>query len=70
MVLNIMLFAVFYQFILPTAGFIINGIPVASYTVSLMLAFALTVPTGFWQANHFAFRREEDTDEQTARKLG
>ena len=69
-VLNIVLFAVFYQFILPRAGFVINGIPVAAYTVSLLLAFALTVPTGFWLAKHFAFKQEEDTDEQTARKLG
>ncbi len=68
--LNIVLFAVLYQFMLPTSDFIINGIPVASYTVSLLLAFALTVPTGFWLAKHFAFRQQDDTRGQNAQKLG
>lgn len=69
-VLNIALFAIFYQLVLPTAGFVINGAAVASYTVSLLLAFALSVPTGFWLAKHFAFRQEGDADEQNAQKLG
>lgn len=72
--LNIVLFAVFYQFLLPTSGYVVNGIlvagiPVASYTVSLLLAFALTVPTGFWLAKHFAFKQEADTGGQNAQKL-
>lgn len=68
--LNIALFAVFYQVLLPPLGFIVNGVPVASYTVSLLIAFILTVPTGFWLAREFAFNQGAETSSRDAAKLG
>ena len=64
-VLNIVLFAVMYQYILPQSGMEINGILVASYTISLLIAFILTIPTGFWLAKHFAFNQEQSTPSGT-----
>ena len=58
--LNIVLFAFFYQVILPQPGFYIGNLLFASYTISLVIAFMLTVPTGFWFNKNFAFRQEED----------
>ncbi len=67
--LNIALFAAFYQLILPPADFIVGGVSVASYTVSLLLAFILTVPTGFWLARGFAFNQGAETGGRDAAKM-
>ena len=66
-VFNIALFAIGYQFVLPKAGFTIDGVNIASYTVSLMIAFVITVPTGFWLAKNFAF---DDGKKEEKKSLG
>lgn len=58
--LNIILFAFFYHYVLPTEGLHVFGMSIASYTVSLVIAFIATVPTGFWLAKHFAFKSTTD----------
>jgi putative flippase GtrA len=68
--LNIVLFAVFYQLILPQAGIDLGYFTVASYTVALLLAFILTVPTGFWLSKFFAFRVEESSQKENGKQLG
>ncbi len=67
--LNIVLFALFYQVLLPLPGVVIAGHMIPSYTISLIIAFLLTVPTGFWLNKQFAFKK--DQQEATAdRKQG
>ena len=53
--LNILLVAFFYELILPQKTFGFLGLELASYTIALILAFIITVPTGFWLSKHFAF---------------
>ena len=67
--LNIILFAIFYQFVLPQTSIVIYRFHMASYTVSLIIAFTATVPTGFWLAKHFAFNQKNNVDGQTAKQL-
>ncbi len=54
-ILNIVLFALLYQWVLP-AEIMLAGFSVASYTISLLIAFVVTVPSGYWLASHFAFK--------------
>lgn len=54
-VLNILLFALFYQVVLIEKMYTIFSFPFESYTVALIIAFILTVPTGFWLSKSFAF---------------
>ena len=57
-VLNIALFALFYQIILIKSEYLIFDRPIESYTISLVYAFLLTIPSGYWLAKHFAFKTE------------
>lgn len=68
-VLNILIFAVCYQFILPKAGISINGFLVASYTISLLIAFIITIPTGFWLAKYFAFNQQQGNQQKSNKQL-
>lgn len=54
-VLNVLLFILFYQFILNRKEYVILGISIESYTLSLFYSFLITLPTGYWFAKHFAF---------------
>ena len=53
--LNIFLFVLFYQVLLAEKMYAIFSFPFESYTVALIIAFVLTVPTGFWLSKTFAF---------------
>jgi putative flippase GtrA len=64
--LNISLFAVLYQVVLP-ANISFSGFVIASYTISLLIAFIVTVPTGFWLAKHFAF--QQSSNEKSTKQL-
>jgi putative flippase GtrA len=64
--LNISLFAVLYQVVLP-ANISFSGFVIASYTISLLIAFIVTVPTGFWLAKHFAF--QQSSKEKSTKQL-
>lgn len=64
--LNIALFALCYQVILSKAEYLILGFPVASYTISLLFAFFLTIPSGYWLAKHFAFKTENSQPTATS----
>ncbi len=66
---NVGLFALFYQVILPGSGFSVGGIVIPSYTVALVLAFAVTVPTGFWLSKQFAFKQKNVAADETKRQL-
>lgn len=68
--LNIFLFALWFQCILPLPGFFVSGCLIPSYTISLVLAFLATIPTGFWLAKHFAFHQNKGTGGQTGKQLG
>ena len=59
--LNIFIFAALYEWVLPKAGYDIQGYNVASYTVALIIAFFATIPTGFWLSKNFAFKTETKT---------
>lgn len=67
--LNILLFAAIYA-LLPQPGLFINDFLVASYTISLAIAFVLTVPTGYWLAKNFAFRESGVGERQAGQRLG
>ena len=67
--LNILLFAVFYEFILPKEGWIVDGYTIASYTIALLLAFFITIPTGFWLSKNFAFRSASTGAKKTGKQL-
>lgn len=66
--LNILLFAVLYQLLPTQIIFTPTGMHLASYTVCLLIAFAATVPTGFWLAKNLAFRQSSPTG--NGRQLG
>lgn len=68
-ILNIVLFAVLFQLVLPQSGVVIAGFSVASYTISLLVAFMVTVPTGFWLAKYFAFKQENQNSQKSGREL-
>jgi putative flippase GtrA len=68
--LNIILFAVLYQFVLPAPGIIVYNFFIASYTLSLILSFLATVPTGFWFAQEFAFNQSNQHADQAGKQMG
>lgn len=68
-VLNIAIFVICYQFLIPNSGFSINNFIIASYTISLLIAFITTVPTGFWLAKHFAFNQNQEKQEKGTKQL-
>ncbi|SIN66095.1 GtrA family protein [Algoriphagus halophilus] len=67
--LNIFLFAILYEFILPKEGWTLAGYTVASYTVALLIAFLVTIPTGFWLSKNFAFRSTAMGTRKTGKQL-
>jgi putative flippase GtrA len=68
--LNIILFAVLYQLLLPAPGISVNGFLIASYTISLLIAFLITVPTGFWLSKNFAFATGAGNSTPGRRQMG
>ncbi len=62
--LNILLFTLFYEVILPKQTFDFTLFAIESYTLSLLIAFVLTLPTGFWLSKTFAFLNAQSS--QTA----
>ncbi len=54
-VLNIALFTLFYKVLLEQEVYQLFTYSFESYTVALIIAFVLTVPTGFWLSKKFAF---------------
>jgi putative flippase GtrA len=68
--LNIALFALFYQFLLPQSLITFFGFSMASYTLALILAFIMTVPTGFWLNKYFAFSQAKDNPVENKKQLG
>lgn len=68
-VLNIVLFILLYQFVLPSSGITICGQPIASYTLALIIAFLITVPTGFWLNRNFAFIQVSSAPKQTSQQM-
>lgn len=67
--LNILLFAVLYEFILPKEGWLISGYTIASYTIALFIAFLATIPTGFWLSKNFAFKSVSAGAKKTTKQL-
>lgn len=65
-VLNIALFALFYQVILAQDEYFLGQMSIKSYTVALIIAFLLTIPTGYWLAKNFAFKSENKQDDKTS----
>ncbi|MBD8488981.1 GtrA family protein [Echinicola sp. CAU 1574] len=68
--LNILLFIIFFQWGLPIEGFVVLGYSLASYSVALVLAFMITVPTGFWFSKCFAFKIAGNNGTKTIAQLG
>jgi putative flippase GtrA len=56
--LNIVLFAIGYQVLQSGSNMQVAGISIEAYTVSLLIAFACTVPTGYWLSKNFAFNTQ------------
>ena len=67
--LNIILFAVLYEYILPKEGWSIKDFNIASYTIALLIAFFVTIPTGFWLSKNFAFRDGATGTKKTTKQL-
>lgn len=68
-VLNIVLFALFFQFVLPKTGILVGGFLVASYTISLLMSFITTVPTGFLLSKNFAFNGDNQNRQRSGQQL-
>jgi putative flippase GtrA len=68
--LNILLFALLYQFVLPNEGIEIYNVSIASYTLSLIISFFATIPTGYWFAREFAFNQPGQKPNQTGKQMG
>ncbi len=54
-ILNILLFTLFFRVILKQEVYTAFSFSMASYTLALIIAFIITVPTGFWLSKQFAF---------------
>jgi putative flippase GtrA len=67
--LNIILFAILYEFILHKEGWLIGGYTIASYTIALFIAFLATIPTGFWLSKNFAFKSASSGAKKTTKQL-
>jgi putative flippase GtrA len=67
--LNIIFFAVLYEFILSKDGWVIKGYSIASYTIALLIAFLITIPTGFWLSKNFAFKSVTVGSKKTTKQL-
>lgn len=67
--LNILIFAVFYEWILPKQGIWILNFTIQSYSIALLLAFFATIPTGFWLSKNFAFKQAEEPLKKTPKQL-
>lgn len=67
--LNILIFAVFYEWILPKQGIWILDFTIQSYSIALLLAFFATIPTGFWLSKNFAFKQAEEPLKKTPKQL-
>ncbi|SFN66567.1 Putative flippase GtrA (transmembrane translocase of bactoprenol-linked glucose) [Algoriphagus ornithinivorans] len=67
--LNIFLFAVLYEFILPKSGLDIGSYNIASYTLALIISFFATIPTGFWLSKNFAFKSVDVGKKKTGKQL-
>jgi putative flippase GtrA len=66
--LNIFLYIICYLLLLPKEGVVFNGFVFESYTISLVIAFVITVPTGYWLAKEFAFTHSKNNDPATAKQ--
>ena len=67
-VLNILLFTLFFKVILQETMYTISSFTFESYTIALIIAFVITVPTGFWLSKKFAFTKA--SKQQTSKQLG
>ncbi|WP_296703388.1 GtrA family protein [Algoriphagus sp.] len=67
--LNILLFAILYEFILPKDGWILADYLIASYTLALLISFFATIPTGFWLSKNFAFKSASSETKKTTKQL-
>ena len=67
--LNILLFAIFFQFIIPSPGVYVGTFLIASYTIALFISFLATIPTGYWLAKHFAFNSVTQSRKEDGRML-
>jgi putative flippase GtrA len=65
---NIILFAVLYYFLPSQIHLGVMELSFKSYTLSLLIAFIITVPTGFWLAKHLAFNQSGSSE--NGRQLG
>lgn len=57
--LNIIIFAIIYNYIALLPEMHIHGYSIANYTIALLVAFIATAPTGYWLARHFAFTKSK-----------
>lgn len=67
--LNILIFAVFYEWMVPKQGIWILDFTIQSYSIALLLAFFATIPTGFWLSKNFAFKQAEEPLKKTPKQL-
>lgn len=67
--LNIFLFAVLYEFILPKRGMDVGEYNVASYSLALIISFFATIPTGFWLSKNFAFKTVDTSNEKIGKQF-
>lgn len=52
---NILMFVLLYEWILPQAGWAVLHLTIPAYTLALIIAFFTTLPSGFWLSKTFAF---------------
>lgn len=53
---NILLFWLLYNYVFANTSISFYGTIVASHTICLLLAFAASIPTGYWLNKNFAFQ--------------
>jgi putative flippase GtrA len=61
--LNLVLFFGFFHFMVPASGIVIYHNTIAPYTVSLLLAFIATIPTGYYLNSYFAFSDDSRSED-------
>ncbi len=66
--LNILIFSGLYHFLLPKSGLDLGFYKMESYSIALIIAFLLTIPTGFWLTQNFAFAESKGDKKQDAKQ--
>jgi len=66
--LNIAIFSFLFKIVLPKQGIFFGNFQVSSPNIALFVAFLITVPTGFWLTQNFAFAHAKGDKKENSKQ--